>query len=72
MELKEKLALLEETLDTEEGALTPETTLDDVAEWDSIAALSLIAMLDDNFERTISGEQIKALKTVGDILEYMQ
>lgn len=72
MELKEKLALLEETLDTEEGALTPETSLDDVAEWDSIAALSLIAMLDDNFERTISGEQIKALKTVGDILEYMQ
>lgn len=72
MELKEKLALLEETLDTEEGVLTPETSLDDVAEWDSIAALSLIAMLDDNFERAISGDQIKALKTVGDILEYMQ
>ena len=34
MELKEKLALLEETLDIEEGTLTPETALDDLEEWD--------------------------------------
>lgn len=72
MELKEKLALIEETLDTEEGILTPETLLSDVDEWDSIAALTLIAMLDEKFEKTITGAQIKALETVGDILTYMQ
>lgn len=72
MKLKEKLALLEETLDTEEGALLPETLLEDLDEWDSIAALSLIAMLDDNFERTITGDEIKALETVEDILSYME
>lgn len=72
MELKEKLALLEETLDTDEGTLTPETLLSDVDEWDSIAALSLIVMLDEEFEKTISGEEIKALVTVNDILAYMQ
>lgn len=72
MELKEKLALLEDTLDTEEGTLTPETVLDDLEEWDSIAALSLIVMLDEQFEKTISGDEIKALETVGDILSYMQ
>lgn len=72
MELKEKLALIEETLDTEEGVLSPETLLEDLDEWDSIAALSLIAMLDDNFERTITGDEIKALETVGDILSYME
>lgn len=72
MELKEKMILIEETLDTEEGALSPETLLEDLDEWDSIAALSLIAMLDDNFERTITGDEIKALKTVGDILTYME
>lgn len=72
MELKEKLALIEEALDTEEGSLTPETLLDDIEEWDSIAALSLIVMLDENFERTISGEQINALVTVQDILSYME
>lgn len=72
MELKEKLALLEEILDMDEGTLAPETTLDDLEEWDSIAALSLIVMLDEQFEKTISGNEIKALDTVGDILNYMQ
>lgn len=72
MELKEKLALLEETIDTEEGSLTPETLLSDVDEWDSIAALSLIVMLDEEFEKTITGAEIRALVTVNDILAYMQ
>lgn len=71
MELKEKLALIEEILDVEEGSLTPETLLADVDEWDSIAALSLIVMLDENFEKTVSGAQIKALESVNDILVYM-
>ncbi len=72
MELKEKLALIEEALDTEEGTLTPETNLDDLAEWDSIAALSLIAMMDENFGKTLPGKEIKELVTVGDILAHME
>jgi len=72
MELKEKMALIEEVLDVEEGSLTPETLLSDVDEWDSIAALSLIVMLDENFEKTVSGAQIKALESVNDILAYME
>ncbi|WP_337365925.1 acyl carrier protein [Phascolarctobacterium sp.] len=71
MELKEKLALIEEVLDVEEGSLTPATMLDDIDEWDSIAALSLIVMLDEKFEKTVSGAQIKALESVNDILVYM-
>lgn len=72
MELKEKLALIEEVLDVEEGSLSPETELADVDEWDSISALSLIVMLDEKFEKTVSGAQIKALETVNDILAYME
>lgn len=72
MELKEKLTLIEEVLDTEEGMLTAETELDDVDGWDSVAALSLIVMLDEHFGKTITGAQIKALSTVGDILAYME
>lgn len=72
MELKKKLALIEETLDTNEGELTVETVLDDVDGWDSIAALSLIVMLDEHFGKTITGAQIKELSTVSDILAYMQ
>ena len=71
MELKEKMALIEEVLDVEEGILSPETLLSDVDEWDSIAALSLIVMLDENFEKTVSGAEIKAMESVKDILAYM-
>lgn len=72
MELTKKIALLEETLDTEEGVLTPETSLNTVEEWDSIAMLSLIAMLDEEFDKTITGKELKELKTVADILAYME
>ncbi len=72
MELKKKLALIEEAMDTNEGELTAETVLDDVDGWDSIAALSLIVMLDEHFGKTITGAQIKELSTVSDILAYMQ
>ena len=44
-------AEIEEVLDVETGSLTPETLLAEVDEWDSIAALSLIVMLDEKFEK---------------------
>lgn len=72
MELKEKLTLIEETLDVDEGSISPETELADVDEWDSIAALSLIVMLDEEFDKTITGDEIRALVTVNDILAYME
>ncbi len=65
------MALIEEALDTEEGALAPDTVLADIDEWDSIAALSLIAMLDEQFDKTITGAEIKAMRTVADILAHM-
>lgn len=71
MNLQEKLTLIEEVLDVAEGSLTPETLLAEVDEWDSIAALSLIVMLDEQFEKTVSGAQIKVLESVNDILAYM-
>ena len=72
MNLQEKLALIEEVLDVETGSLTPETLLAEVGEWDSIAALSLVVMLDEKFEKTVSGAQIKAMTSINDILAYME
>ena len=72
MDLQEKIALIEEVLDVEAGSLTSETLLADVEEWDSIAALSLIVMLDEKFEKTVSGAQIKAMASISDILAYME
>ena len=69
---KEKIALIEETLDLDEGTLTADTVLDDVDEYDSMAKLSLIVMMDDEFGKKLTGDVIKGLKTVGDILAVME
>lgn len=68
---EEKIALIEETLDMASGTLTPETELANVDEYDSMAKLSLIILCDEQFNKKLTGEQIRAFKTVGDILEYL-
>lgn len=71
MSEKERLELLEETLEVEENTLTPETLLEDVAEYDSMAKLSLIVMMEDEFGVKLTSETVKSFKTVSDILKAM-
>ena len=68
---QEKIALLEETLEIDEGTLTEDTLLEDVDEYDSMAKLSLIVMMDDEFGVKLTGDMIKGFQTVGDILAVM-
>ena len=68
---KEKLAMLEETLDVEDGTLAADTLLAEVGEYDSMAKLSLIVLMDEEFGIKVSGDMIKGFKTVGDILAVM-
>ncbi len=72
MENKRKLEMLEEMLELEGGTLVEDTVLDSLEEWDSVAALSLIVLLDEEFNKSISGKEIKELKVVGDILKVME
>jgi Phosphopantetheine attachment site. len=72
MDLKEKLMKLEELMDLEEGSLHAEEQLSEIEEWDSITHLSLIILLEDDYDKEISGEEVRALKTVQDILNLMR
>lgn len=72
MDMKEKIALLEETFEMDEGSLSADMLLDDVDEYDSITKLSLIVMLEDEFNKKITGAEIKEFVTVQDILDIMQ
>ncbi len=69
---KEKLALLEETFDIEEGTLSADMKLDDVEGYDSLTKLSLIVMFDEEFGKELTGADIKQFKTVKDILCLME
>lgn len=68
---KEKLAMIEEMLELDTGALSPEIKLINLEEWDSIAVISFIALLDEEFNKIIKGCEIKEFKTVADILTVM-
>ena len=69
---QEKIALLEEALEIDEGTLTEDMLLEDVDEYDSMAKLSLIVMMDDEFGVKLTGDMIKGFQTVGDILAVME
>ena len=72
METAKKLAALENIMDMEEGALSPETVLADLVEWDSVSILSLIVMIDDEFGKIINGDDVKKLVTVSDAMAIME
>ena len=50
----------------------PETILQKLEEWDSMGMIAIIAMLDKKYKVRLKADQIKALKTVADILGFMQ
>lgn len=72
MTQEEKLALLEDMLEMETGSLTPEMELTSINEYDSMAKLSLIVLMDDEFNKKLTGEKIREFKTIGDILAFME
>jgi len=68
---QEKLAMLEEAFEVNEGSLRADMDLDDIDEYDSMAKMSLIVLMEDEFGITLVSDQIKAFKTVSDILAVM-
>ena len=43
----------------------------DIEEWDSVAILSFIAMMDEEFNKAVKGAEIREAKTVQDLFELM-
>ena len=68
---KEKLALLEDLFEMDEGTLDAGTELDEIDEWDSMTKLSLIVLMDDECGKKLKSEDIKGFSTVQDILDFM-
>lgn len=72
MTVDKKLALLEEMFELEEGELKAETALEDLEEWDSMAKLSLIVLMDDECGKILKSDDIKTFVTIQDILNFME
>ena len=68
---KEKIAMLEDMLELENGTISAETKLSDIPEYDSMAKLSLIVLMDEEYGKKLTGEDIQSFNTVQDILDFM-
>ena len=52
--------------------LNSETVFRDLDEWSSLSFLSVIAMLDEEYDIQIENAQFRELKTLGDIVTYIE
>jgi acyl carrier protein len=67
---QEIINLLEDALELDTNSLTMDSVLADIPEYDSMAKLSIIVLSDEEFEKKLSGEQMRAFATVGDIVRF--
>lgn len=58
-------------LDSTDG-LTVETIFRDLEEWDSLAFLSVIAMIDEEYDLVIEGNDFQKLITIGDVVNKIK
>lgn len=53
--------------DTDTSGFNSETRFKDVDEWSSIIALSVIAMIDEEYDVIINGDDIRKANTIGEL-----
>ena len=72
MSIEEKINMLEEVMDLDEGILQIDSVLADFEEWDSLSKLSLISEVKQNFGKILSADEIRHFSTVKDICDYLE
>lgn len=72
MDIKEFIQNFADQLDdTDAGVLTPETEFRELDDWSSLAALSIIAMVDEEYGISIASETFKNAKTIQDLFDQV-
>ena len=65
-------AILAEQLDAEEDAITLDTSLVDDLGADSLDVVDLVMTLEDEFDMEIPDEDFTEVRTVGDVVKYLE
>lgn len=63
---------LEEILDLPAGSLNEASDFKELPEWDSLAALSVLVMIEDNYKMMIDPSLLENSKTVGELLAHLK
>ena len=73
MELNDFIEHFAEQFDeTDASEFKPETKFRDFDEWSSLIALSIIAMVDEEYDVTLKGDDIKQSNTLEDLFNIVK
>ena len=67
MDIQTFIEKFAEAVDVDASVLTAETEFRNLDEWDSVAYISVLAMMDEEYDIQIEMAQFKQLKTLGAI-----
>lgn len=58
--------------DTDTAAFTPETKFHELDEWSSLVALSIIAMVDEEYDVQLKGDDMRKANTIMELYEIVK
>ena len=62
----------DEMSETPAGTITADTNYKELAEWGSLASLSIISMIEEEYDHLITGADVRARNTVKELWEYVE
>lgn len=69
---QDKIETLADILEMDEGEIHRDTLLSDCEAWDSVAVLSVISVMNEEFNRFPHADEITQYKTIGDLMDAME
>lgn len=72
MNNQEILNLIADALELLPNSLQEDQKLEELPEFDSMSKLSIIVLADDEFQKRLTGEQLRAFITIGDIVNFLK
>ena len=73
MDIQEFVAhFAEQFADTDSRVFVPETKFRELEEWSSLLALSIIAMVDEEYDVALKGNEMKAANTIQELFDIVR
>ena len=73
MEIKSFIAnFVEQFEDTDVSVFTPETKFRELEEWSSLTALSILAMIDEEYDIQLSPAEMRTANTIQELFDLVQ
>ncbi len=63
---------IENLLSINPGSITIDKNLKDIEEWDSMALITFIAMIDSEYGKVVSATELRNCITVADLINFMK